>query len=233
MSAPVFKRLDNHFLGDTEHHGAGGEWRVEQPRVQWDVLDAVDRAATEMGIPATPDFNTGDNTGVGYFHVNQKRGVRWSSARAFLKPVLSRPNLRLETGVLVEKVVFEGRRAVGVQFRQNGRLVEARAKGEVILSAGAVGSPQILQLSGVGPAAWLGELGIPRGARQAGRRPQPAGPSAAARDLQGARRQDAERDLPFAGRPRPDGRGIRPVPERPAHHGALAARHLHQVLARP
>ena len=95
---PVFKRLDNHFLGDTEHHGAGGEWRVEQPRVQWDVLDAVARAATEMGIPATPDFNTGDNTGVGYFHVNQKRGVRWSSARAFLKPVLDRPNLRLETG---------------------------------------------------------------------------------------------------------------------------------------
>src|ERR1700704_2681751 len=111
---PVFKRLDNHFLGDTEHHGAGGEWRVEQPRVQWAVLDAVATAATEMGIPATPDFNTGDNTGGGYFHVNQKRGVRWSSARAFLKPVLGRSNLRLETGVLVEKVVFDGKRAVGV-----------------------------------------------------------------------------------------------------------------------
>ena len=157
---PVFKRLDNHFLGDTEHHGAGGEWRVEQPRVQWDVLDAVARAATEMGIPVTPDFNTGDNTGVGYFHVNQKRGVRWSSARAFLKPVLNRANLRLETGVLVEKVIFDGKRAVGVQFRQDGRLVEARTKGEIILSAGSVGSPQILQLSGVGPADWLGELGI-------------------------------------------------------------------------
>ena len=85
---PVFKRLDNHFLGDTEHHGAGGEWRVEEPRVQWAVLNAVAKAATEMGIPETPDFNTGDNTGVGYFHVNQKRGLRWSSARAFLKPVL-------------------------------------------------------------------------------------------------------------------------------------------------
>jgi choline dehydrogenase len=158
---PVFKRLDNHFLGDTEHHGAGGEWRVEQPRVQWDVLDAVARAATEMGIPATPDFNTGDNTGVGYFHVNQKRGVRWSSARAFLKPVLNRTNLRLETAVLVEKVIFDGKRAVGVQFRQDGRLIEARARGEIILSAGSVGSPQILQLSGVGPADWLDELGIP------------------------------------------------------------------------
>jgi choline dehydrogenase len=157
---PVFKRLDNHFLGDTEHHGAGGEWRVEQPRVKWDVLDAVARAATEMGIPATMDFNTGDNTGVGYFHVNQKRGLRWSAARAFLKPVLGRANLRLETGVLVEKLLFDGKRAIGVRFRQNGQLFEARAKGEVILSAGSVGSPQILQLSGVGPAGWLAELGI-------------------------------------------------------------------------
>jgi choline dehydrogenase-like flavoprotein len=157
---PVFKRLDDHFLGNTEHHGAGGEWRVEQPRVKWDVLNAVEKAATEMGIPVTPDFNTGENLGVGYFHVNQKRGVRWSSARAFLKPVLGRPNLRLETGVLVERLVFHGRRATGVRFRQNGNLVEARAKGEVILSAGAVGSPQILQLSGVGPAEWLAEHGV-------------------------------------------------------------------------
>jgi len=157
---PVFKRLDNHFLGDTEHHGAGGEWRVEEPRVQWAVLDAVAKAATEMGIPETSDFNTGDNTGVGYFHVNQKRGIRWSSARAFLKPVLNRTNLRLETGVLVEKVVVEGGRAVGVRFRQGGRLIEARTKGEVILSAGAVGSPQVLQLSGIGPAEWLAEHGI-------------------------------------------------------------------------
>ncbi len=157
---PVFKRLDNHFLGDTEHHGAEGEWRVEETRVRWDVLDAVTQAATEMGIPPTSNFNTGDNTGVGYFHVNQKRGVRMSAARAFLKPVLGRPNLRLETGVLVERLVFEGRRCVGVRFRQNGRLVEARARGEVVLSAGAVGSPQILQLSGVGPADWLAEQGI-------------------------------------------------------------------------
>lgn len=158
--APVFRRLDGHFLGDTEHHGGSGEWRVEQMRVKWDVLDAVTKAATEMGVPATQDFNTGDNEGVGYFHVNQKRGLRMSVATAFLKPVLNRPNLRLETGVLVEKIVFEGKRAVGVQFRQNGKLVEARAKGEVVLSAGAIGSPQILQLSGVGAADWLTELGI-------------------------------------------------------------------------
>ena len=157
---PVFKRLDCHFLGDTEHHGSGGEWRVEQLRVKWEILDAVARAATEMGIPATTNFNTGNNNGVGYFHVNQKHGVRMSAARAFLKPVLGRASLRLETGVLVEKVLFEGKRAVGVRFRQNGRAVEARTRGEIILSAGAVGSPQILQLSGVGPADWLGELGI-------------------------------------------------------------------------
>jgi choline dehydrogenase-like flavoprotein len=158
---PIFKRLDGHFLGDTEHHGGGGEWRVEQPRISWPILDAVTAAANQMGIPKTLDFNTGDNNGVGYFHVNQKRGVRMSTARAFLKPALDRPNLRLETGVLVEKVLFEGRRAVGVQFRQNGQVVTARTRGEVILSAGAVGSPQILQLSGVGPADWLNELGIP------------------------------------------------------------------------
>jgi choline dehydrogenase len=159
--APVFRKLDNHFLGDTEHHGAGGEWRVEESRVRWEVLDAVIRAATEMGVPQTSDFNTGDNTGVGYFHVNQKRGIRMSAARAFLKPVLKRANLRLETGVLVEKLSFEGRRCTGVLYRQGGRLVEARARGEVILAAGAIGSPQILQLSGIGEPDWLAELGIP------------------------------------------------------------------------
>jgi choline dehydrogenase-like flavoprotein len=157
---PVFKRLDDHFLGDTPHHGAGGEWRVERPRVKWDVLNAVEKAATEMGVPVTPDFNTGENFGVGYFHVNQKKGVRWSSARAFLKPVLNRPNLRLETGVLVDKLLFEGRRCVGVRFLQNGRTIEARARGEIMLSAGAVASPAILQRSGVGPVDWLGEHGI-------------------------------------------------------------------------
>ena len=157
---PVFRKLDGHFLGDTEHHGGSGEWRVERMRVSWDILDAVARAASEMGVPPSTDFNTGDNEGVGYFHVNQRRGVRLSTATAFLKPVLGRANLRLETGVLVERVVFEGRRAVGVRFRQGGRLVEARTRGEVVLAAGAVGSPQILQLSGVGPADWLAEHGI-------------------------------------------------------------------------
>ena len=156
----VFKRLDDHFMGDTDHHGVGGEWRVEEPRLKWEVLDAIGDAATQMGVPKTLDFNTGDNTGVGYFHVNQKRGFRWSTARGFLKPVLNRHNLRLETDVLVEKVLFDGKRAVGVRFRHGGRVVEARTKGEVILSAGSVGSTQLLQLSGVGPAEWLSEYDI-------------------------------------------------------------------------
>jgi choline dehydrogenase len=157
---PIFRRLDNHFLGESEHHGITGEWRVEAPRIRWDVLDAVRQAAIEMGIPDTPDFNTGDNTGVGYFHVNQRRGVRWSAARAFLKPALKRPNLRLETHTLVEKLLFAGKRAVGVRYRRDGRVEEAHARGEIILCAGAIGSPYILQLSGLGPAEWLNELGI-------------------------------------------------------------------------
>lgn len=158
---PVFRRLDDHFLGEGEHHGVGGEWRVEAPRVRWAVLDAIAKAANEMGVPSTPDFNTGDNTGVGPFHVNQRRGLRWSAARAFLTPALRRPNLRLETGVTVERVLFDGRRAVGVRFRRGGQVIEARARGEVILSAGSLGSTQILQLSGVGPGDLLAAHGIP------------------------------------------------------------------------
>ena len=158
---PVFRKLDDHFLGETEHHGAGGEWRVEQPRVRWAVLDAIARAAVDMGVPATDDFNTGDNTGVGLFHVNQRRGLRWSAARGFLAPALRRPNLRLETGVTVERVLFDGRRASGVAYRKGGAAFEAKARGEVILCAGSVGSTQILQLSGVGPADWLGEVALP------------------------------------------------------------------------
>src|SRR6202012_1750698 len=128
----------------------GAESRVEPPRVRWAVLDAIAEAAVEMGVPATGDFNTGDNTGVGLFHVNQKRGRRWSAATAFLKPALKRPNLRLETGVLVEKVLFEGLKATGVRFRRGGQAFEARAAGEVGLAAGAGGSGQGPPLFGVG-----------------------------------------------------------------------------------
>src|ERR1700691_818364 len=157
---PAFRRLEDHFLGDSEHHGTGGGWRIEAPRLSWDILDAVAAAAVEMGIRKIPDFNTGDNEGVGYFHVNQKRGRRWSSARGFLKPALGRPNLRLETRVMVERLIVEGGRACAVQFRRDGELIEARAAGEIILCAGAIGSPHILSLSGIGRHEWLEALGI-------------------------------------------------------------------------
>ncbi len=157
---PVFRKLEDHFLGESEHHGAGGGWRIEAPRLSWEILDAVGEAAQEMGIREIPDFNTGDNEGVSYFHVNQKRGRRWSSARGFLKPALRRPNLRLETHVHVERLIIERGRAAGVRFIRNGETIEARAKGEVILSAGAIGSVQVLHRSGIGPGEWLSPLGI-------------------------------------------------------------------------
>ncbi|MCP1834562.1 MULTISPECIES: GMC family oxidoreductase [Bradyrhizobium] len=157
---PAFKRLEDHFLGESEHHGVGGGWRIEAPRLSWQILDAVGDAAEEMGIKRIPDFNTGDNEGTSYFHVNQKRGRRWSSARGFLKPVLNRSNLRLETDVLVDRLVIESGRAAGVLFRQGNETVEARARGEVILCAGSIGTTQVLQRSGIGPSEWLSPLGI-------------------------------------------------------------------------
>jgi choline dehydrogenase len=157
---PVFKRLEDHFLGDTEHHGAGGGWRIEEPRLSWEVLDAVGEAAQEMGIRKLADFNTGDNEGFSYFHVNQKRGRRWSSARGFLKPALRRPNLKLMTNVLADRLLVEGNRAAGVRFVWEGKPIEARATGAVILAAGSIGSTQILHRSGIGPYEWLSPMGI-------------------------------------------------------------------------
>jgi choline dehydrogenase len=158
---PVFKRVDDHFLGESAYHGAGGEWRVEEPRLRWQVLDAIAQAAVQMGVPKSQDFNTGQNAGVGYFHVNQKRGMRWSAARGFLKPVQRRANLRVETHCHVEKLLMEGTRAVGVRYTRDGQTIEARTSGEIILAAGAIGSVQLLQLSGIGPSSWLADVGIP------------------------------------------------------------------------
>ncbi|HTQ84475.1 MAG TPA: GMC family oxidoreductase N-terminal domain-containing protein [Pseudolabrys sp.] len=157
---PLFRKQVDHFLGDSEHHRAGGEWRVEFPRLSWDIIDAWRDAAEQYGIPKIADFNTGNNEGSCYFHVNQKRGRRWSAARGFLKPVLGRQNLRLETGCLVEGLLFDGKRASGVRWRQNCETRSARCRGEVILAAGSLGSPQIMMLSGIGPAADLAQLGI-------------------------------------------------------------------------
>ena len=152
------------------HHQAGGEWRVEKQRLRWDVLDAFAQAATQAGIPATDDFNRGDNEGVGYFEVNQRAGWRWNTAKAFLRPTCyARPNFELWTGAQVARLLLEKNtgadparslRCTGVQVWNGQDMVDAHARCEVILSAGAIGSPQLLQLSGLGPAALLQSQGI-------------------------------------------------------------------------
>jgi choline dehydrogenase len=161
---PVFKRSEDHHGGANAWHGEGGPWRVEQQRLKWEVLEAFRNAAQEAGIPATDDFNRGDNNGVGYFEVNQKRGVRWNASKAFLRPALKRSNLTVVTGAQVRRLTFEGKRCTGVIYRRAGttdaREYIARARGEVVLAAGAVNSPQLLELSGIGNGARLQRLGI-------------------------------------------------------------------------
>ncbi|CAM2195009.1 Oxygen-dependent choline dehydrogenase 1 [Paraburkholderia kururiensis] len=157
---PVFRRSEDHHGGANTWHGEGGEWRVERQRLKWKILEAFADAAQQTGIPATDDFNRGDNSGVGYFEVNQKRGIRWNASKAFLRPAMKRTNLTIITGALTERVVFEGKRCVGVEYRGDGVSYIAKARCEVVLSAGAVNSPQLLELSGVGNGARLQELGI-------------------------------------------------------------------------
>ncbi len=157
---PYFKRSEDHVDGESEFHGAGGEWRVERQRLSWEILDAFRAAAAEVGIPPRDDFNTGDNEGCGYFQVNQRRGVRVSAAKAFLRPVLHRRNLELRTRALALRLLLEGRRVVGLEYRWEGALRRVRARREVILAAGAIASPHLLQVSGIGPGALLNKYGI-------------------------------------------------------------------------
>ena len=158
---PIFRKLEDYEHGAVDSYGAGGEVRVEDPRVRWEILDAWRAAAAECGIAPIKVFNTGDNSGCAYFQMNQRRGVRWSATRAFLRPASARPNLRVLTGVHATRVRCEGRRATGVEFRAGGEARFAGAAREVILAAGAIGSPQLLQLSGIGAGALLQSLGIP------------------------------------------------------------------------
>ena len=157
---PLFKKSESHYGGGSDHHGAQGEWRVEQQRYRWPILDAFRTAAGQAGIAPVEDFNTGDNEGCGYFQVNQKAGIRWNSAKAFLRPVLKRPNLTVHTGVRVDKVLLKQGRAHAVQARWQGAEHQFGANREVILCAGAIGSPNILQRSGIGPRPLLERLGI-------------------------------------------------------------------------
>ena len=150
--------LEPEAFGDV--HKRGGEWRVENGRVNWDILEVWADAAAEAGIPRIDDFNRGDNEGSSHFQVNQNRGVRWNTAKAFLKPALNRKNLSIVTNAMAERIVFDGARAKGVAIRRNGIAMQIGAKREVILTAGAIGSPQLLQLSGVGPGEVLSASGI-------------------------------------------------------------------------
>jgi choline dehydrogenase len=157
---PIFRTLEDYEGGEVDGYGAGGEMRVENPRVRWEIIDAWREAAEECGIPKVPTFNRGDNFGSAYFQVNQKRGRRWSAARAFLDPVRQRPNLTVMTDAHVSNLDFDGKDCVGLQFARDGQKFSVKPRSETILAAGSIGSPQLLQLSGVGPAALLQKHGI-------------------------------------------------------------------------
>ena len=157
---PYFKRSEDYVDGPSDMHGTGGEWRVENQRLHWDVLDDWKQAAMQSGLPACDDFNTGDNEGVGYFRVNQRNGRRLNTAKAFLRGA-QKNKLRVETHAHSQRILFKGCRAVGVEFEQHGVVKTAHAKAEVIVCAGAIGSPHLLQLSGIGRANVLARNTIP------------------------------------------------------------------------
>lgn len=163
---PLFKQSEDHHAGASVFHGAGGEWRVEKQRLRWDILDSFRRAAEQTGIPMTDDFNRGDNEGCGYFEVNQKKGIRWNTAKAFLRTANNRRgSLEIMTGCRVQRLDIvktdTGLHCRGVEFIGGGQQWFAESAHETILTAGAIGSPQILQLSGVGPADLLQQHAIP------------------------------------------------------------------------
>ena len=172
----IYKELEDYFGGADAWHGDGGEIRVERPRVRWKILDAWQAAAAEVGIAPIEEFNRGDNAGSAYFHVNQRRGRRWSMADAFLHPVERRPNLTVWTRAQAVRLLLDDQvaeqqrhgawtaarhRVTGIQLIKDGRTVDVSARREVILTAGAIGSPQLMQLSGLGPAALLGDHQVP------------------------------------------------------------------------
>ncbi len=141
-------------------HARGGEWRVEEPRVRWEILDAFAEAAEQAGIPRIKDFNGGDNEGSSYFQVNQRSGLRWNTSKAFLRPARGRANLKIFTHAQVMRLQLDGKRVGGAQLRIDGQDAVIKARQEVILAAGAIGSPQIMQVSGIGPGELLRGLGI-------------------------------------------------------------------------
>jgi choline dehydrogenase len=157
---PYFKRFENYCGTEDEFHAKGGELAIEESRMRWEILDAYLAAATESGIPKTADFNRGDNEGIAYNQVTTRRGARVSAAKAFLRPVAHRANLRVLTHAHARQLVLQGRRVTGLEFWQGNELCAAEARHEVILAAGSIGSPQLLQLSGIGAGALLRQHGI-------------------------------------------------------------------------
>lgn len=157
---PVFRKSEDFYRGESDLHGAGGEWRVEKARVRWDVLEAFQKAAGEAGIPATEDFNRGNNEGAGYFDVNQRSGIRWNTSKAFLKPARGRANLTVLTKAQVRRLLVEDGEVTGVEYQHDGVAKQALARRETVLCAGSIGSPHILELSGIGRGDVLQEAGI-------------------------------------------------------------------------
>jgi len=158
---PYFKRSEDYHRGADALHGAGGEMRVENQRLSWEILDAVREAAAEMGIPPSDDFNTGDNEGAGYFEVTQRGGLRWNARRAFLDPAKTRKNLSIVTNAEAEQIVITEGCVRALRYRQNGIVKDIQIRGELVLAAGAIGTPKLLELSGIGQAERLQCLGIP------------------------------------------------------------------------
>jgi choline dehydrogenase len=158
---PIFKASEDFFAGANAIHGKSGEWRVEPQRLHWDVLDTWQAAAAECGIAPIDDFNGGDNAGSARFHVNQRRGIRWNATKAFLRPAMSRPNLTVLTHAHATRIVLDNKRATGIEFVRDGEAFFAEAMREVILAGGAINSPQLLQLSGIGSPTLLQQHGLP------------------------------------------------------------------------
>ena len=157
---PMFKQSENHYGGESDFHGAKGEWRVEQQRLSWPILDAFRQAAEQTGIASIPDFNGGDNEGCSYFQVNQRRGVRWNASKAFLRPIAQRPNLKVMTGFEASRVDFQNGRASAFVAQGDSGEMLFQARREIILCCGSIGSPMLLQRSGIGPRPLLEKLGI-------------------------------------------------------------------------
>lgn len=157
---PYFLKSEDHHGGHTDLHGAGGEWKVSKQRLRWDILSAIQDAAKEFGIQPRDDFNDGNNEGSGFFEVNQKNGVRWSTATGFLRPAMGRANLRVLTRAHTQHLILDGKVAKGVRFQWKGKPFEARCTAEIVLAAGAINSPKTLELSGIGQPDRISDLGV-------------------------------------------------------------------------